>query len=212
MPLFRRKNTEDNNEKNDKAEKIEKAEQAGQNGAPERPEAPAAEAAAAAPSAPKPEEITAASESVPVTEPAAPRYHTPEGFDFNRYFLAERRVMLENVSYETQRPAAGNGQYRLGAKDTIVAQLIGNAGVKTTYNRTLSFEPEGPFTLSVSFSVMLVFNPGTRGEVDWKTIDVADEFKKNCPQLVQAMMTKAALLIAEITNANGTPILPLAVR
>lgn len=118
--------------------------------------------------------------------------------------------MLENVSYEVQRAQTGN--LRLNARDTIVAQLIGNAGVKVTYNRTLSFEPEGPFTLSVSFSVMLVFNPGTRGEVDWKTIDMAEEFKKNCPQLVSAMMTKAALLVAEITNANGTPIIPLGLR
>ena len=142
--------------------------------------------------------------------PPKPRYHTPEGFNFNRYFLAERRIILENVSYETQRSQTGN--LRLNARDTIVAQLLGNAGVKVTYNRTLSFEPEGPFTLSVSFSVMLIFNPGTRGEIDWKTIDIAEEFKKNCPQLVQAMMTKSTLLVGEITNANGTPILPLGLR
>ena len=121
-------------------------------------------------------------------------------------------LTLENVSFETQRPAVTSGQLRLTAKDTIVAQLLGSAGVKATFNRTLSFEPDGPFTVSVSFSVMLVFNPGTRGEIDWKTIDLAEEFKKNCPQLVQTMMTKSALLIAEITNANGTPILPMAGR
>ena len=169
----------------------------------EVPAEPAPESAPVPPQAPVPE-------SAAGPAPAKPRYHTPEGFDFNRYFLAERRIMLENVSYEVQRAQSGN--LRLNARDTIVAQLIGNAGVKVTYNRTLSFEPEGPFTLSVSFSVMLVFNPGTRGEVDWKTIDMAEEFKKNCPQLVSAMMTKAALLVAEITNANGTPIIPLGLR
>ena len=138
-----------------------------------------------------------------------PRYHTPEGFQFNRYFLAERRIQLENVSYESQR--ALSNQLHLNIRDTIVAQLL-SGGVKVTYNRTLAFEPEGPFTLSVSFSVMLVFNPGTRGEVDWKTIDVAEEFKKNCPNLVSAMNAKIGLLIAEITNANGTPIFPPVIR
>ena len=160
----------------------------------------------------------AAKEHIPAAQPPfapnaeKPRYQTPEGFDFNRYFLAERRIMLENVSYEVHRPAVAQGQFRLNAKDTIVAQLIGQAGVKATYNRMLDFDPEGPFTLSVSFSVMLVFNPGTRGEIDWKSIDIAHEFKQNCPTLVQTMMTKAALLIAEITNANGTPILPIGIR
>ena len=130
-----------------------------------------------------------------------PMYETPEDFDFNRYFLAERRIILDNVSYETQRPVPG--QLKLNVKDTIVAQVIGKSGVKVTYNRMLNFDPDGPFRLSVTFGVMLVFNPGTRDEVDWHTIDVANEFKKNCPQLCELMSAKASLIIAELTNANG---------
>ena len=36
----------------------------------------------------------------------APEQNTGEekALDFNRYFLADRRVMLENVSYETGKP------------------------------------------------------------------------------------------------------------
>ncbi len=147
-------------------------------------------------------------------EPSAnekPEYKTPEGFDFNRYFLAERRVFLENVSYETERLQIAQGaQLKLGVRDTVVAQIIRQSGVKVTYNRSLRFEPDGPFSLSVSFAVMLVFNPGTRDEVDWRTIDVAAEFKKNCPSVMQAMMSRAALLVAEITSASGgLPIIPL---
>ena len=142
--------------------------------------------------------------------PEKPRYHTPEGFDFNRYFLAERRIVLDNVSYETTRPTPGTAQFKLGVKDTIVTQVMGQAGVKTTFNRTLRFDPDGPFVLSVSFAVMLVFNPGTRDEIDWHTIDLADEFKKNCPVLVQQMSAKAALVVAELTAQNGgVPIIPM---
>lgn len=131
-------------------------------------------------------------------------------FNFNRYFLAERRMTLDNISFETQRPSAGSGKYQLGVKDTIVAQIMGQTGVKITYNRALRFDPEGPFTLSVSYGVMLVFNPGTRDEVDWRTIDVAAEFKKNCPALCHAMSAKAALLVAQITDqATGTPVIPI---
>ena len=133
----------------------------------------------------------------------------PDNFDFNRYFLAERHVMLENVSYETATRPIAAGQYKIGVKDTIVAQVMGQAGVKATYNRALTFDPEGPFTLSVTFSVMLVFNPGTRGEVDWRTVDMAAAFRRYCPNLVQAMAAKAALVVAELTNANGMPVIPI---
>lgn len=185
MAIFGKKDKEKNNEK-------------------ETPVTPAAEAAKA------PEFTTAPAMAAAAAENAEkPKYQTPEGFDFNRYFLAERRIVLENVSYELQRPANASGQFKLGVKDTIMAQVVGQAGVKATYNRTLRFEPEGPFVLSISFGVMLVFNPGTRDEIDWKTIDVAEEFKKNCPQLIQQMTAKATLLVAEITNVNGNPIIPL---
>lgn len=143
-------------------------------------------------------------------EEKAPDADEKAEFNFNRYFLAERRISLDNISFETQRPAAGPGKYQLGVKDTIVAQIMGQAGVKITYNRTLRFDPEGPFTLSVSYGVMLVFNPGTRDEVNWREIDVAAEFRKNCPQLCAAMSAKAALLVAEITNeATGNPVIPV---
>ena len=143
------------------------------------------------------------------TVTSAKKYETPEGFDFNRYFLAERRIVLENVNYEVH-PVQPSGQMKLNGKDTIIAQVAGQAGVKVTYNRTLQFEPEGPFSLSVSFAVMLVFNPGTRDEIDWKTIDVANEFRKACPALVSTMMGRATLLVGEITAASGgAPIIPL---
>ena len=39
-------------------------------------------------------------ETQTVTSASTKKYETPEGFDFNRYFLAERRIVLENVNYE----------------------------------------------------------------------------------------------------------------
>ena len=148
-------------------------------------------------------------ETQTVTSASTKKYETPEGFDFNRYFLAERRIVLENVSYEVH-PVQPSQNMKLNGQDTIIAQIAGQAGVKVTYNRTLQFDPEGPFSLSVSFAVMLVFNPGTRDEIDWKTIDVANEFRKACPALVTTMMSRATLLVAEITSASGgAPIIPL---
>ena len=222
MPLFgRNKNADKNRGAKDEGIPEDREEKKATGSAPEPKEEPE-QAKQAEPAEIDPGSVPDAATPVQPIQPIQPaetreeaprpRFHTPEGFEFNRYFLAERRIMLENVSYETGRLSPGQTQYKLNARDTIVAQVLGQAGVKVTYNRTLSFEPEGPFTLSVSFSVMLVFNPGTRGEIDWKTVDLAEEFKKNCPQLIQTMMVKATLLIGEITAANGAPILPMPPR
>jgi len=131
--------------------------------------------------------------------------------NFARHFLPVHPVKLTNVSYETDTPKLENGaQVRLGVRDTVVAQVQAGRGVKVTFNRTLSFEPDGPFMLSVSFAVMLMFNPKTAAEVDWKAVDVATQFRQKCPALMQSMMSRAALLVAQITAADGgNPIVPL---
>jgi len=140
-------------------------------------------------------------------EPAAPEKtsKSTEDFDFNRYFLADRRFVLENISYETAKPEQSPAGYKLNGRDTVVSQLMGNTGVKVTYNRTLKFEPDGPFTLSVSFAVLLVFNPDTRDEVDWKTVDIASLFRRHCAPLCANISARISLLIAEITSASGQP-------
>jgi len=145
--------------------------------------------------------------NAPETPAAAPNVmadQKPQGLDFNRYFLAERRIFLENISYETTKPEAGAAGYKLSAKDSIVSQLT-ESGVKITFNRELKFDPEGPFVLSISYSVFLIFNPGTKNEVDWKTVDMRTEFLKNCSNIVATMHSRIALLVAEITSSAGQP-------
>lgn len=73
--------------------------------------------------------------------------------NFDEYFLRERKIFLENISYETVQSSKSEASRRLGCRDTVVAQLIMPAGVKFIFNRRLSFEPEALFTLSVSFGV-----------------------------------------------------------
>ena len=80
MAIFGKKDKEKNNEK-------------------DTPVTPAAEAPKAPETnaAPKAPEFTAAEAPAVQDAPAKPKYQTPEGFDFNRYFLAERRVVLAPI-------------------------------------------------------------------------------------------------------------------
>ena len=52
---------------------------------------------------------------------------------------------------------------------------------------------------------MLIFDPSTKDEVDWKKLDIAGEFKKSCPNLMSVLMSRASLLISQITSAAGQP-------
>lgn len=130
--------------------------------------------------------------------------------NFNGYFLKERRVFLENVSYETLPSANKKTPGKLGCRDSIVSQLLMPAGIKITFNRRLSFEPEELFTLSVSFGVMLPFDPARLGEIDWKKVNITEEFTKNCPALLANLNARTTLLVGQITSAaGGSPIIPV---
>lgn len=122
--------------------------------------------------------------------------------NFASYFLRETPVFLDNISYESL--PAGGGERSLNCKDTVVAQVMAN-GVKITFNRTLNFDPEGPYSLSVTFGTLMLFDPRRAGEVDWSKIDVAGEFRKGCPQLVGQLMSRTSMLVAQITSAAGQP-------
>lgn len=123
--------------------------------------------------------------------------------DFSRYFLHEQQLFLDNISYETMKPEQRSGETKLNCKDTIVAQLIDGVGVKFNFNRALKFEPDGPFFLSVTFSVFMKFNPVYYNEIMWKNMDLAGEFKAGCPQIMSNLMARTSLLISEITSSAG---------
>lgn len=125
--------------------------------------------------------------------------------DINRYFTYDDKVVLQNISFETIDKKTPS-QLKLSCKDTVVAQLMEHA-VKVNFNRALTFEPEGLFSLSVTFGAYLVFKPETKDELDWKNVDLANEIKRSCPRLMTNLMSRASMMVAEITSANGqTPL------
>ena len=96
---------------------------------------------------------------------------------------------------------------RLGCRDTVVAQLIGERGVKIIFNRRLAFEPEALFTLSVSFGVFLRFDPSRMGEVNWQEVNIVNEFTKANPAIMSELNARTTLLVSQITSsAGGVPI------
>ncbi len=126
--------------------------------------------------------------------------------NFNQYFLKEKNLFLENINYETVK-SDKKAMMRLGCRDTVVAQLIGDRGVKVIFNRRLAFEPEALFTLSVSFGVFLRFDPSRVGEVNWQEVNIVNEFTKANPAIMSELNARTTLLVSQITSsAGGVPI------
>ena len=123
--------------------------------------------------------------------------------DFGRYFLHDHQIFLDNLNYEVMKLEKATPEVKLNCKDTIVAQLMDRVGVKVTFNRSMTFDPEGMFSLSVTFGVMMRFNPVYYDEIMWKNIDIAGEFKQSCPHILTNLMSRTSMLIAEITSAAG---------
>lgn len=119
--------------------------------------------------------------------------------EFYEYFLPVNKTKLENISYE----AVANlqtGQIKMNCKDTIVAQLKEN-GAKINFNRKIDFEPETAFNVSVTYSVFLPFREGKKDEMEWNGVDIAGEFRRAGGPVLTKLMSKASLMIAEITDA-----------
>ena len=126
--------------------------------------------------------------------------------NFNDYFLKEKKLFLENINYETVK-SDKKTMMRLGCRDTVVAQLIGERGVKIIFNRRLAFEPEALFTLSVSFGVFLRFDPARIGEVNWQEVNIVNEFTRANPAIMSELNARTTLLVSQITSsAGGVPI------
>ncbi len=124
--------------------------------------------------------------------------------NFGSYFLKDKKVFLENISYETVHTEKTDApQRKLGCRDTLLAQLIRPVGVKMIFNRRLNFEPEALFTLSVSFGAFLRFDPSRYSEVDWNEVNLVQEFTKSYPALLAELTSRTTLLTAQITSASG---------
>ncbi len=128
--------------------------------------------------------------------------------DFLAYFQPQHQFYLDNISYETIKKERPPEAMKLNVKDTIVAQLIDGFGVRITFNRALNFEPENLFVLSVTYGVILTFNPALRDTVDWKNTDIASEFKRGGGTVLTNLSARTSLLVSQITSSAGqTPII-----
>lgn len=122
--------------------------------------------------------------------------------DFDRYFLKDCQIFLSHVDYDFLSPPV-QGENKLLIKDSVNSYNLDDDKVKIEIARSLDFGTGKLFSLTVVFGVMLTKNPFSKNEIDWSTINVADEFKHSKIPLLGNITSRISLLIAEITSSYG---------
>ena len=93
-------------------------------------------------------------------------------------------------------------RYLINCTDSITVDANENVA-RISVKRTLNFEPEGMFKLSVTYGAILRFNEKKKYEHNWRNINLAKEFEKHGDFVLGNLMNRISLLISEITSSFG---------
>ena len=119
------------------------------------------------------------------------------------YFKPNYEIFLDKIKYNRIETANAfiKKEIFLTCQDNINAGLSENE-IRIILSRTLVFNPEGIFSLTVSFGATLSFSD-KKDEYDWSKINIAEEFKENGDFIIAQLMSRISLLIGQITSSYG---------
>ena len=130
--------------------------------------------------------------------------------NLGQYFRNEHQIYLNGINFERfdAIPQPENGEITLNCTDNIAATVKDNEGVEIILTRKLTFVPEQLFGLVISFGADLKFDKEKAKEINWREINLADEFRDNGDFIISNLLSRISLLVAQITSSFGqTPLI-----
>ena len=123
--------------------------------------------------------------------------------NLSEYFLPEQAFYLHKVVYDRLDNVMAKEEFSLNCEDNINVEVSDNNEVKVIVTRSLKFEPEEMFQLTVAFGADLKIDPQKAHEYKWHEINLAEEFRDNGNFVTANLMSRITLLIAQITSSFG---------
>ena len=120
--------------------------------------------------------------------------------DFDKYFLTECNVFLHHLEYDM---LSLDGEPKLTVTDSASAYDVSDDKVRVEISRTVSAALGKLFTIRAVFGILLKKNPLVMNEIDWSTVNVAEELIKNRKPLVNNVASRLSMLIANVTSSSG---------
>ena len=123
--------------------------------------------------------------------------------NLQEYFTPEQEIFLDSINYRRIEDSGNEREQEVAllCQDNVKAS-VNDKGVRIIVTRSLVFEPEKIFVLSVSFGAELKFN-SRKSEQDWMKINLAEEFRQNGDFVTTQLMSRISLLIGQITSSFG---------
>lgn len=131
--------------------------------------------------------------------------------NLSSYFRPEHQFYLHSINFkkieDNQQLPADTKNIELSCSDNLTVNTDPNYDVVNLFvTRTLSFKPDILFHASVTFGAILKFND-RKHEIDWKSVDLSNEFLYNGQFVTSNLMARITLLMGEITSSTGqTPL------
>lgn len=124
--------------------------------------------------------------------------------NLSEYFLPEQEYYLDSISYKRFEPSPDDKESSLKCTDTLSVEVTDDT-VIVTLSRSLNFDPDKLFSLSVSFGAILKYNPDKKDEINWNDVNLAQEFRVNGRFALSNLSSRISLLIGQITSSYGQP-------
>ncbi len=122
--------------------------------------------------------------------------------NFAECFVPEQEFYLDKISYNRIEKNEATQEYSLNCIDNLEVTVVED-NVYLTVRRSVRFEPQEIFELTISFGVVLKIKEEKQVEYDWNSINLADEFQMNGNFVLDNIMSRISLLVAEITSSFG---------
>lgn len=124
--------------------------------------------------------------------------------NLQEYFDPRQQVFLESIKYTKLDKDNGKKELLLNCQDTIEPEVLEDR-LKLIVHRTLGFEDDQLFKLSVSAGVILKFIPEKKKDYEWDKLNLSEEFRENGQFALSNIMNRMSLVIAQITSSFGQP-------
>lgn len=122
--------------------------------------------------------------------------------NFSECFMSEQEFYLDKIFYNRIEKNETTQEYLLNCIDNLET-IVKEDKVNLIVRRSVRFEPKEIFELTVSFGVILKIKKEKMDEYDWSSINLAEEFQTNGNFVLDNIMSRITMLIAEITSSYG---------
>lgn len=125
--------------------------------------------------------------------------------NINDYFESDYEFYLDKVSYIHKQKTSSTDEYSLNCNDRLEAKEISDEKLQVSVSRSLVFDPDDLYSISVTFVAVLKYNMAKKDELKNLSDDLSRDLLAHGQFFMSNIMARISLLISEITSSYGQP-------